>query len=330
MIFKRRIRPVDTARWMVTLCACAWMAGAPAQEGFPAKPLRVIVPWPPGGPPDTVIRLIAPKMTEAWGRAVIVENRAGATGTIGSDLVAKAAPDGYTMLFTSNQPLTIAPSLFKVPYDSKRDFIPVAILTDEMLVLVANASLGINTVADLLAAARAKPGALTYATAGVGSFGHLAGEFINMVAGIKLVHVPYQGTAQTVTPVLTGEISLGIPPPQQVVAHIRSGKVKALGVTGLKPSSILTEVQPLSTLGLEGLVITTWVGGLLPARTPPALVQAWREALRSAMQDEGVKQKLRGVGANQEWQEGERMAEVIDADMAKYRRIISAAKIVAQ
>ena len=312
------------------LDAIFFPAGAVAQEPFPAKPLRVIVPWPPGGPPDIVMRLIAPKITETWGRPVVVENRAGATGTIGSDLVAKAAPDGYTLLFTSNQPLTIAPALFKVPFDTKRDFIPVAIVTEDMLVLVANAALGINSVAALLAAARAKPGALTYATAGIGSFGHLSGEFLNMVAGVSLVHVPYQGTAQTVTPVVTGEIALGIPPPQQVAAHIKSGKLKALGVTGSKPSPVLPEVQPLSAQGLDGLVITTWAGGLLPAKTPPAQVQAWREALRSAMQDDGVRQKLRAAGINQDWQEGERMAEVIDTDLAKYRKVIAAAKITGQ
>jgi tripartite-type tricarboxylate transporter receptor subunit TctC len=312
------------------LLACAPIAGALAQEPFPAKPLRVIVPWPPGGPPDIVMRLIAPKMSETWGRPVVVENRAGATGTIGSDLVAKAAPDGYTLLFTSNQPLTIAPSLFKVPFDTKRDFIPVAIVTEDMLVLVANANLGINSVAGLLAAARAKPGVLTYATSGIGSFGHLSGEFLNMVAGINLVHVPYQGTSQTVTPVLTGEISLGIPPPQQVVAHIKSGKLKALGVTGSKLSSMLPDVPPLYTQGLDGLVITTWAGALLPAKTPAAQVQAWREGLRSAMQDEGLRQKLRGAGINQDWIEGERMAEVIDTDLAKYRKVITVAKIVAQ
>ena len=133
-----------------------------------------------------------------------------------------------------------------------------------------------------------------------------------------------------VTPVLTGEISLGIPPPQQVVAHIKSGKLKALGVTGSKPSSVLPDVPPLSTQGLDGLVITTWAGALLPAKTPAAQVQAWREGLRSAMQDEGVRQKLRSAGINQDWIDGERMADVIDSDLAKYRKVITVAKIVAQ
>ncbi|MSQ52202.1 MAG: tripartite tricarboxylate transporter substrate binding protein [Betaproteobacteria bacterium] len=308
-----------------------WSSGVLAQDPFPAKPLRVIVPWPPGGPPDVAMRLLAPKLTEGWGRAVVVENRAGATGTIGSDLVAKSAPDGHTLLFTSNQPLAIAPSLFKVPYDTKKDFVPVAIVTDEALVLVVNANLGINSVAGLLAAARAKPGTLSYGTAGIGSFGHLAGEFVNMLAGINLVHVPYQGTAQTIAPLLTGEISLGFPPPLPVLAHIKSGKLRALGVTSPKPSSLLPDIPPLNNLGLEGLVITTWSGALLPARTPQVLVRAWSDALRSALLDEGLRQKLRSAGINNpEWQDGERMAELMDADIAKYRKVIAAAKIVAQ
>lgn len=305
--------------------------GVRAQDPFPAKPLRVIVPWPPGGPPDVFMRLLAPKLGEGWGRAVVVENRAGATGTIGSDLVAKSAPDGYTLLLTSNQPLAIAPSLFKVPYDAKKDFVPVAIVTDEALVLVVNANLGINSVAGLIAAAKAKPGALTYATAGIGSFGHLSGEFFNMLAGVNLLHVPYQGTAQTIAPLLSGEISLGFPPPLPVLAHIKSGKLRALGVTSPKTSSLLPDVPPLNNLGLEGLVITTWSGALLPARTPPVLVQAWSVALRSALQDEDLRQKLRSAGINNpEWQDGARMAELLDADIAKYRKVIAAAKIVAQ
>ncbi len=321
----------SSAVFALAVLIVGFSSAAPAQEAFPSKPLRVIVPWPPGGPPDVVMRLLAPRMSDGLGRPIVIENRAGATGTIGSDLVAKSAPDGYTLLFTANQPLTIAQSLFKVPYDTKRDFAPVGVVTDEALVLIVNSNLGIRSVAGLLASARAKPGALTYATAGIGSFGHLTGEFVNMVAGINLVHVPYQGTAQTVTPILTGEISMGFPPPLQVLAHIKSGKLTALGVTSSKPSSLLPDVPPLSTQGLEGLVLTTWVGALLPTKTPPAQVQAWRDAFRSVLQDEGLKQKLRGAGVNNpEWQEGERMAEMIDADIVKYRKIIAAAKIVAQ
>ena len=306
-------------------------AGARAQDAFPTKPLRVIVPWPPGGPPDVFMRLLAPKLGEGWGRPVVVENRAGATGTIGSDLVAKSAPDGYTLLLTSNQPLTIAPSLFKVPYDAKKDFVPVAIVTEEALVLVVNANLGINSVAGLIAAAKAKPGALTYATAGIGSFGHLSGEFFNMLAGVNLLHVPYQGTSQTIAPLLSGEISLGFPPPLPVLAHIKSGKLRALGVTSPKTSSLLPDVPPLTSLGMEGLVITTWSGALLPAKTPQVLVRAWSVALRSTLQDEDLRQKLRSAGIdNPEWQDGARMAELLDVDIAKYRNVIAAAKIVAQ
>ncbi|MFM9968588.1 MAG: Bug family tripartite tricarboxylate transporter substrate binding protein [Burkholderiales bacterium] len=320
-------------RWLVVglMMMFAGPASVSAQDSFPSKPLRVIVPWPPGGPPDVMIRMLAPKLTDVLGRPVVVENRAGATGTIGSDLVAKSAPDGYTLLFTSNQPLAIAPSLFKVPYDAKRDFVPVALVTDEALVLVVNATLGINSVAGLLAAARAKPGSLTYGTAGIGSFGHLSGEFVNMLAGINLVHVPYQGISQSIAPMLAGEISLGFPPPLQVLAHIKSGKVRALGVTSPKPSTLLPDVPPLSTLGLDGLVITTWSGALLPVKAPPAIVQSWRDALRSVLQDEALRQKLHGAGINNpEWQDGQRMAEMLDADIAKYRKIITVAKIVAQ
>jgi tripartite-type tricarboxylate transporter receptor subunit TctC len=303
--------------------------GSPAQESFPTKPLRIVVPWPPGGPPDLMARLLAPKIGEPMGRPVIVENRAGATGTIGTDLVAKSGPDGHTLLLTSNQPLVIAPAMFKTPYDPTRDLTPVASLTEDMIAMVVNTSLGIGTLAEFIAAARANPGKLNYSTAGNGSMGHLGAELIKLVVGIDMVHVPYQGIAQATTAVVSGEVAVGFPPAQQAGPHIKSGKLKALGVTGPRPTPYLPDVQPLSAQGLSGVVVTSWVATMLPPKTPRPIVMAWRDALHKSMQDAGVRQKLQDAGIQLQWQDGEQLAAMIDADLSKWRKVVSAAKITA-
>ena len=298
-----------------------------AQELFPSRTVRLIVPWPPGGPPDLIARLAAPRAAEAWGKPVIVENRAGATGSIGTDAVSKSTPDGYTLLVTSSQPIVIAPALFRTPYDPVRDLKPVAILGESTNVLVLNPSSGIASVAQLVAAARARPGALTFSSSGPGSIGHLCGEMIKHIAGIDMLHVPYPGTAQAVTAVLTGEVSMNCASTQQSSAHIKSGKLKALGVTGARPSMFLPDIAPLAAQGISGLAATAWYGIFAPPKVPRPVFLQIRETFQRAFQDPLMRQKLQGAGIEPLWEEDDESGLRIEADLERYRKVVQAAHI---
>jgi tripartite-type tricarboxylate transporter receptor subunit TctC len=309
---------------------CIGAAPAPAQDAFPSRTVRLVVPWPPGGPPDMVARLAAQKMSDQWSQPVVVENRAGATGTIGTNAVVSAAPDGYMLLLTSNQPIVIAPALFATPYDPTKDLLTVAIIGEAPNVLVVSKSSGINSVADLIAAAKAKPGALSFSSAGPGSIGHLSGELIKQIAAIDMLHVPYPGTAQAVTAVMSGEVALTCSSIQQTLPQIRAGKVTALGVTGTRPSQFMPELQPLSAQGFDGLDVTAWYGIFAPLKTAAPALKTLRDTFQKLFQDPGVRQKLNGAGIELVWQVGEEQtASRIKADLARYRSVVQAARITA-
>ena len=309
---------------------CMGAAPAGAQEPFPSRTVRLVVPWPPGGPPDMVARLAAQKMSEQWGQPVVVENRAGATGTIGTNAVVMSPPDGYTLLLTSNQPIVIAPALFATPYDPTRDFLSVAIFGEAPNVLVVSKSSGINSVAELIAAAKAKPGALSFSSAGPGSIGHLSGELIKQLAAIDMLHIPYPGTAQAVTAVVSGEVALTCSSIQQTLPQIKAGKVTALGVTGTRPSQFMPELQPLSAQGFNGLDVTAWYGVFAPLKTAAPAVKILRDSLQKVFLDAGVRQKLNGAGIELIWQVAEEQtANRIKTDLARYRSVVQAARITA-
>lgn len=318
-------------RFMVVGClACLGAASAYTQEPFPLKTVRLVVPWPPGGPPDMVARLAALKMNELWGSPVIVENRAGATGTIGTEAVLRSAPDGHTLLLTSNQPIVIAPALFSTPYDPTKDILPLAIFGEAPNVLIVSKSSGINSVAELIAVAKAKPGALTFSSAGLGSIGHLSGELAKQIAAIDMLHVPYPGTAQAVTAVVTGEVWITCSSMQQTMPQIKAGKVKALGVTGTRPSQFMPELQPLSDQGFNGLDVTAWYGVFAPLKTSRQTIKIVRDTLQKVFQDPGVRQKLNGAGIELIWQVADdQMANRIEADLNRYRNVVQAAHITA-
>jgi len=305
-------------------------ASASAQDTFPSRTLRLVVPWPPGGPPDMVARLAIQKMSEQLGQPVVVENRAGATGTIGTNAVVMSAPDGYTLLLTSNQPIVIAPALFTVPYDPVKDLLPVAIFGEAPNVLIVSKSSGINSVADLIAAAKAKPGALSFSSAGPGSIGHLSGELVKQIAAIDMMHIPYPGTVQAVTAVVSGEVALTCSSIQQTLPQIKAGKVTALGGTGARPSQFMPELPTLSAQGFEGLDVTAWYGVFAPLKTAAPVVKMLRDTLQKLFQDPGVRQKLNGAGIELIWQVAEdQTANRIKTDLSRYRSVVQAARITA-
>ena len=297
-------------------------------QAYPSRAIHFVNPFPAGGPSDLVIRLYAQKLSQDWSQPAVVENRAGATGTIGTDAVVKVPPDGYTLLFTVDLPVTMAPALLKLHYDPQRDLIPIAAVARTENVLTANAATGIGSLAELIAAAKTRPGALTFASGGNASPGHLCGEMIKRQAGIDMVHVPYSGASPAMNAVLGGEVTVFCGPIQLAVQHIKAANLNALGVTGPKPSRLLPGVATLSA-SYPGLVISNWYGLLAPVRTPVAVVSMLQDEFKRISSDPDMERRMLDLGLEPAWISGADLSQRIAADIVKWRNFISATDIKA-
>ena len=302
---------------------------AVAQDVYPSKPVRFIVPFPASGPLDVMARLYAQKLGERWGKSVIVENRPGATGTIGADAVAKAAPDGYTLLFTVDLPIVMAPALMKPPYDPKADLAPIAAVGETMNMLVVHPSTGVSTLRELVAAAKAKPGALTFSSAGNASPGHLCVEMLKSAAGVDMTHVPYKGAAPAMQAAMAGEVSMFCGPIAQGLPHVKSGKLRALGVTGAAASPLLPELKPLAAI-YPGVVGSTWYAVFAPPRTPAAVTAFLRAELKKTHDDPEVRTRLESMGFDSLWMDPAQLSAAIDRDLTKWSGVVKAANIKAE
>jgi len=282
------------------------------------------VPFPAAGPADVLARLYGQKLSQHWNQPVVVENRIGATGTIGTEAVVRAPPDGYTLLFTADLPITMAPALLKLRYDPQRDLAPVAALAKNDALLVVHPSAGIRSLADLVAAAKVKPGALTFASGGNASPSHLCGEMLKRQAGIDMTHVPYSGAAPAMNAVLAGDVTMFCAPIPLGMVHFKAGKIYALGVTGTAPSPLLPELAPLSAI-YPGFVISTWLALFAPLATPPAVTQVLHDELKKAYADPDLQQKLATLALDPAWLSGAELSRRIEADTAKWTDLIKAA-----
>lgn len=257
------------------LLACALLltaGGVAHSQVFPDKPVRIIIGFPAGTSVDIVARVIGQKLSESWGQPVIIDNRAGAGGNIAADLVAKATPDGYT-LFLSNNGIAISATLYrKLPYDALRDLAPVTQVTSLPHVLAANINLPANSIKELVALAKAKPGQLNFGSAGTGNSDHMAGELFKFMAGVNLVHVPYKGGVQALTDTVSGQVAMYFPGVPLSLPLVKAGKVKALGTSGTKRSPALPEVPTIAEAGLPGYEVNLWNGLLAPASTPKNVI----------------------------------------------------------
>lgn len=316
-------------RTWLAIAAFALAAPVAAQDTYPSKPVRFIVPFPAAGPLDTMARLYAQKLGERWGKSVIVENRPGATGTIGADAVAKAAPDGYTLLFTVDLPIVMAPALMKTPYDSKADLVPIAAVGDTMNMLVVHPSAGVSSLSELVAAAKAKPGALTFSSAGNASPGHVCVEMLKTAAGIDLTHVPYKGAAPAMQAALAGEVSMFCGPITQGLPHVRSGKLRALGVTGAKASPLLPDLKPLAA-SYPGLVVSNWYALFAPPKTPAAITGFLQAEMRKTYDDPEVRKRLDAVGMDPLWMDPAQLRVAIDRDLVRWNGVVKASNIKAE
>lgn len=286
-----------SARKLVFVLAVLAAGAAQAQGDFPTRPLRMVVPFPPGGPTDIVARPLAQKLSENLGQQVIVDNRGGAGGTIGADAVAKAAPDGYTMLMGTVGTQAINISLYqKLPYDPVKDLAPVTLVAAAPVALVAHPSVPANSVADLIKLAKAKPGVLSFGSAGSGSPGHLSGEIFKSMAGVQITHVPYKGSAPAVADLIGGQIQLMFDPVQSVLTHVKAGKVKALGMSSARRSSVLPDVPTIDESGVKGYETTAWWGVAVPAKTPDAIVKRLHAEIAKALQAPEVRARMQEIG----------------------------------
>ena len=301
-------------------------------QDYPSKPVRVVVPYAAGGNADIWARILAQKLTESMKQPFVVENKPGAAGGIGTDFVAKSAPDGYTILAVASGPIVANPALYaKVTYDPVKDLAPVAQCVVYQYVLVTRADSPYKTIQDLMAAAREKPGALSYGSTGVGGGNHLAAELFALAAGATLVHVPYKGSAPALADLLGGQLSFMFDTVITSVPHIRSGKLRAFAVSSPKRASSLPEVPTMQELGVKGFDISQWQGVLAPAGTPRAVIDRLNAEIVKAMHAPDVHERIAVQGGNDiVTGSPEDFSFLINKELQQYARLIKDAKIPAQ
>ena len=315
-----------------TLAFAAMLAGAAQAQDYPARPVRLVVPYAAGGNADIFGRILAQKLGDALKQPFVVENRAGANGGIGADFVAKSPPDGYTLLVTANGPIVVNPVLYaKVPYDPVRDFAPVAQCTVYQYVLVTLAGSSIKSIADLIDAARARPGAVSYGSTGVGGGNHLAGELFALATGTQLTHVPYKGSAPALADLLGGQLTFMFDTVITSVPQIRAGKLRAFAVSSLKRASALPDVPTLDEAGIRGFDISQWQGVLAPGGTPKAIIDRLNAETVKSLRAPEVRERLVTQGGNEiVTGSPEEFAALIKNDLQMYAKLIKDAKVPAQ
>ncbi len=313
----------------VALGILAMIAAVPAHaQQFPTRPVRLVVPYPPGGANDIVARLLAPIMGEQLGQNVVVDNRGGGNTIIGSELVATAAPNGHTILIIAAGH-AINPSLYpKLPYDTARDFAPIALVGDGAYVLVAHPSLALASSAELIALAKSKPGQIAYASSSIGNLTHLAAELFNSLAGIKMLHVPYKGGTHAMLDLLGGRVPVFFSTVAVARPHLQTGRIKGLGVTTPRRSLALPDVPTIAESGLPGYAVSGWYGLVAPARTPRAVIDRLNSVVRGALRAADIREKLLGVGVEAVDATAVQFGELINAELAKWDKVVRPLGIV--
>ena len=318
---------MNLARWAAA-AAFSFFAAAAFAQGYPNKPVRMIVGFPPGGGTDVVARVIGAKLSEWWGQAVAVENRPGATGTIGADFVAKSAPDGYTLIMGHVNSHAIAPNLFaKLPYDPIKDFAAVAYVGYVPNVLAVHPSVAARSVRELVLLAKSKPGQLNYASSGNGSTQHLAGELFKQLTGTDIIHVPYKGSGDAIKDLLGGVVAMNFDTMPPVLPHIQAGKLRGLAISTPKRLSQLPDVPTFEEEGIKGFDVTNWYGVMAPGATPRDIVGKLNADINKAMQVPEVRARLEAVGTQLREQSAADFEAFMKAEAAKYGRLIKSANI---
>jgi tripartite-type tricarboxylate transporter receptor subunit TctC len=316
---------------IVTLCfalTTTLPAFPAAAQAYPVKPIRLIVPYPPGGPTDLVGRALGQKLTEAWGQQVVVENRAGAASAVGTEVAARAAADGYTLLLGTSAGFCINPALGgKIPYDAERDFVPISLLVINPQILVVHPSLPAHSVKSLIALAKSRPGQINYASVGNASPQHLGMEMLKRMAGIDMVHVPYKGTAPAVTDILAGNVSLMFNSMPSVLQQVHAGRLRGIAVGSAKRSPAAPDIPTVSEAGLPGFEYVTWYGLFAPAGTPREIVSRLNAQTVKILSDPELAKRFAGQGAEPQGTSSEELAQYRRAEYARWRKLIAEMKL---
>ena len=297
-------------------------------QAYPNRVVRLIIPWPPGQATDLVGRVLAQKLSELFGHQVIADNRAGAGGMIGTDFVAKAAPDGYTILAASSGPVTVNPLLQKTPFDVDRDLVPVAGVGQSPYLLVTNPQFPAANAREFLALVKANPGKYSFASSGTGATAHLIAEWFNNLSGLQVTHVPYKGSSPALTDVIGGQIAYAIETAAATMPHVRSGRLKAYGVSLARGSALAPGVEPLATAAnLPGFDVGAWLGVMVPTGTPKPIVDRIAAAVETAMQSGDVRERIAGVGLEVDYRRTEEFTRYLKEQQARFADIIKKGNI---
>ena len=315
-------------RLLATLLLCAFPFAALGQ--YPARAVKLIVPFPPAGATDIVARIVAQKLSERVGQPVVVENRPGAGGSIGSDLVAKAAPDGYTLLMATTSTHSIGPSLSKLPYDPIKDFAPIVHVANVPNVLVVSPVLAVKDVKELVALAKSKPGQLNYASSGNGTIVHLNAELFMLLSGTDMVHIPYKGTALSIPDVASGQIAMLFDSLASVMPHVKSGRVRPIALNSPQRSPLMPEVPTFAEAGMPAYDTYTWFGMFAPAGTPKEVIARVQTEVVAALKAPDLLERFASVGAEPVGSTPGQFVERISSDTAKWARVIQAAGLKQQ
>jgi tripartite-type tricarboxylate transporter receptor subunit TctC len=311
---------------IVAALLLAAAAPSPAQT-WPAKTVKIVVPFPAGGPTDVLTRSLADKLAAQFGQPVVVENKPGAGGAIGADFVAKSAADGYTLVMATTSTHSIGPYLAKVPYDPEKDFTPIVWVGNATNILVVNNQLGVSSVRELIDLAKKDPGKLNYATSGIGTVVHLTSELFASMAGVKLTHVPYKGVQQSVPDLISGQVSILFDNIMTAQPHIKAGKVKALAISSPQRSPLVPDIPTVAESGLPGFQSVTWFGLLGPANTPRAVVERVNAELNKALQLPEIQARFAQMGFEPAGGSAADFAQTIQRDAQKWSKVIKDAGV---
>jgi len=302
--------------------ALSFLASLAHAQGWPSRPVKLVVPFPAGGPTDVLSRVVAEKLGGQLGQVVVVENKPGAGGAIGTDLVARSAPDGYTLVLATSSTHSVGPHISKLPYDPQKDFTPIVWLGDAARVLVVSPKLGVQSLAQLVDLAKKNPGKLNYASSGVGSVVHLATEHFASMAGIKLTHVPYKGIQQSITDLQAGDVAMLFDNIMTVQPHVKSGRLTALGISTRKRSPIVPEIPTIGEAGVPGFESQTWFGIYGPAGLPRPIVERLNADLNKVLVDPAIVQRFTQLGFDAAGGTPAAFADMVRADSQRWAKVV--------
>jgi len=316
---------------LLRLVSCIAVAiaslAAHAQTPWPTKPVKMIVPFPAGGPTDVMTRSLADKLSTALGQPVVIDNKPGAGGTIGSDLVAKSAPDGYTLLMATGSTHSVGPYLGKVPYDPQKDFTPVIYVGTATNILLVSPKLGVSNVRELIALAKQKPGELNYATSGIGSVAHLTSEMFAAMAGIKLTHVPYKGTQQSIADIASGQVAMLFDNVLTAKPHVDSGRLKGIAISSSKRSELVPDIPTVAESGLPGFESNNWFGIFGPANLPKPIVDRLNAEVNRIVKDPAIRERFHTLGFETTGGSPQDLDNIMKSEAQKWSKVIRDANV---